>query len=430
MTVHTEPQAGAPDAGLLGIATGLLGSGRGRWSQRLATSIAVAAVVQRGHAWWTKAQTDRQFTVAVFENDEIWDTLHRRLLDMIPEDRRRVLVATTKRPGALPDHVRVPDRSVRLHYDGSRPQRVIFDGQAVSVAVERLYQQTGSDSGISQWLPAKIIFTARTLAGRRAVERFLAEVAAEHEKIHTAPALRLADRWSQWNHIGPVPRRPLDTVILPDGTMDRLVSELGEFLAAESDYTRIGVPWHHGILLHGPPGTGKSSTVKALAGHFGLDVHILSVNDVPAEANLAHLVGSIQGPAFLLLEDMDTVAAARDRDHAPESGKGITLSPLLQALDGVATPDGMITVISTNRPEALDSALVRPGRIDQRVEFRYVDHDQLRRLLLTFTGYAHGIDGIELPDDLTHAQIIDVLKRNLRDPGAAVAQVRQLVGAL
>ena len=85
--------------------------------------------------------------------------------------------------------------------------------------------------------------------------------------------------------------------------------------------------------------------------------------------------------SLLLIEDVD--AFFRDRDAA-HSQVRLSFSGFLNALDGVATQEGTVLVMTTNHVEHLDPALIRAGRIDERVELDYADEDQLRRLYLKF----------------------------------------------
>jgi len=105
-----------------------------------------------------------------------------------------------------------------------------------------------------------------------------------------------------------------------------------------------------------------------------------------------------------------------------DKGEGITLSGLLNALDGVATPHGLITVMTTNHREVLDDALIRPGRVDLDEKIDYATANQavdLWRLAFGTEVYVESIGGLA-----TAAQILEVCKRNLQDPAAARRALR------
>lgn len=158
----------------------------------------------------------------------------------------------------------------------------------------------------------------------------------------------------------------------------------------------------------GQPGNGKSSLAMALAGHFGLNVYSLSLRDTGmSDSYLAQLFNVLpSGKVLVLLEDIDSAGLRReyefedDEDSSrisdpryndwgvearmqPRAGRGrsratnVTLSGVLNALDGVQAPEGHIVVMTTNAPDSLDKALVRPGRIDERIEFKNASPKQM-----------------------------------------------------
>ena len=209
--------------------------------------------------------------------------------------------------------------------------------------------------------------------------------------------------------------RPADSVILPEGMLENLANDVRRFYSRRDWYRRLGVPYRRGYLLAGKPGNGKTSTIVALAGLFDAPICVLDLSSVlMSDDKLRDLLYSAPQGAFLLFEDIDAVVRNREAqaaaavDHisadglpspltelgaaASSSRSGVTLSGLLNALDGVASPEGRIVFMSTNYPERLDSALIRPGRVDLRVDFQNADRSQLRRLFLRF----HGEDSSEI----------------------------------
>lgn len=148
-------------------------------------------------------------------------------------------------------------------------------------------------------------------------------------------------------------------------------------------YVSRGVPYRRGYLFHGPPGTGKSSFISALAGHFGYSICMLSLSERTLDDDrLAHLLNSAPPNALLLLEDVDAAFVSRDlfenaQHRAFEGMTRVTFSGLLNAIDGVASAEERVLFMTTNHVHRLDPALIRPGRVDVQCLFDDCTDDML-----------------------------------------------------
>jgi chaperone BCS1 len=122
--------------------------------------------------------------------------------------------------------------------------------------------------------------------------------------------------------------------------------------------------------------------VLALAGELKLSVAVLSLSSrLMSDEALRSMIDALPVATLLLIEDVDCVF--KDQRNTT-SETGVTLSGLLNALDGVSSREGRVLFLTTNHPEKLDPALVRPGRVDRKVELGYATPDQARRLFLWF----------------------------------------------
>ncbi len=189
-------------------------------------------------------------------------------------------------------------------------------------------------------------------------------------------------RHDYWQVVGKRYPRPIESVVLKAGQMEMLLADMQRFMVARKWYLERGIPYRRGYLFHGPPGSGKSSAVVALASKLGLNIAsiILSACSLGDE-DLRTLMAATPEGSLLLLEDIDCVFTDR---KATSSESKVTFSGLLNAIDGVAAGEGRMLCMTTNHPEKLDPALTRPGRADVHAEIGLPDREQIGRLFLRF----------------------------------------------
>ena len=220
---------------------------------------------------------------------------------------------------------------------------------------------------------------------------------------------------SVWVKVATRPSRPMETVVLDYEQKNRVLADINEYLHPSTPrwYANRGIPYRRGYLFHGPPGTGKSSLAWAIAGVFGLDIFCISLVDPTlTEEDLGTMFTSLPRRCVVLLEDIDSAGLSkRQEEEAIEKSKpedeaaakisaeimraiksvqkdrqtnkesqGISLSGLLNAIDGVASHEGRVLLMTTNFPENLDEALIRPGRVDMKVRFTNATRSQIFEL--------------------------------------------------
>ena len=207
--------------------------------------------------------------------------------------------------------------------------------------------------------------------------------------------------YGNWNRLHSRPLRSLDSVILDPTALQRIVKDLGSYLEQETErwYASRGLPYRRGYLLHGPPGTGKTSLTLALAGHFRLPVHLVGLGNANmTDESLIDLLGNMPRRSILLLEDIDVAFPTRTQAAVPDTStsstdlvvkpkqsmSSVTPSGLLNALDGAAAQEGRVVIMTTNHREHLDPALIRPGRVDLELEFSLATTADLRQLFEKF----------------------------------------------
>ena len=209
-------------------------------------------------------------------------------------------------------------------------------------------------------------------------------------KDRVGPGLHIL-KGDYWDSVGDIPRRPLDTVLVDDDRIERLVADMRWFYSAQDWYVQRGVPWRRGYLLYGPPGTGKSSLIRALASELSLDIASLDVGRMGlSDDDLRDAMMEAPMKALIAIEDIDAVFVKRD---GGEKRSGVSFSGLLNAIDGVAAQEGRALIMTTNHKDKLDPALIRDGRADVHMELGCVNAETAGRLFKRF-----------FPDELKHCE--------------------------
>ncbi|KAI8867027.1 P-loop containing nucleoside triphosphate hydrolase protein, partial [Ramicandelaber brevisporus] len=169
--------------------------------------------------------------------------------------------------------------------------------------------------------------------------------------------------------------------------------DLDTFLNDREFYARIGMPYRRGYLLHGKPGTGKTSLINAISAHLNRDLYYINLRDISDDAQLNATFSSVPAGQMIVFEDIDTQStdggAVVDISGGGGGGGGglfdkmmekFALSTLLGNLDGHTLAEGTIIIMTTNHVEVLDPAVIRPGRMDLRLELGYASHLQIQTM--------------------------------------------------
>lgn len=204
-----------------------------------------------------------------------------------------------------------------------------------------------------------------------------------------------------------------DQVILPASTLTLLERNVIQFVKQRGRLSRFQQATKKGLLFYGPPGTGKTHTIhflaRALEGHTTLLVSAEQVGLLAEYMTLARLLQ----PSIVVLEDVDLIA--RDRSQMESACEEVLLNKLLNEMDGLKEEADILFILTTNRPEALESALAsRPGRIDQAIEFPPPDSAGRKKLVELYG------KGTRFP-----AEVLAELVR--RTEGVSAAFIKELV---
>ena len=212
----------------------------------------------------------------------------------------------------------------------------------------------------------------------------------------------------------PRPQVDADQVILPDGLLEPIVRHVLGIGEQASRLTELGIHLKRGLLLFGPPGTGKTHTVRHLLGRAAhATVIVLTGSGLSLIEEAAALARRLT-PSIVVVEDVDLIA--QDRDYSP-FGNPLLFS-LLDAMDGAASDADVTFLLTTNRPADLEQALVqRPGRVDLAVEIPYPGPVERERLLRLYAGDA-AVDAdlseaVARTDGFTASALKELMRRSV-----------------
>jgi hypothetical protein len=241
------------------------------------------------------------------------------------------------------------------------------------------------------------------------------ELYTQSQREGTKLFVAVSDRGSfYWRNVGTRPARLLQSVICDDGIAQTACADMTDFLGAATwyadpdilsidlcnildRYADRGIPYRRGYLLHGEPGTGKSSLVMALAGTLKMPVYQLSLSEQNlTDSNLTLLLNAVEANSIVLLEDVDAAFC----DRAAREGSSLSFSGILNAIDGVAASEARILFMTTNHIDKLDPALVRPGRVDVKFEMSLATQPMIAHMFRHFYSHSSSMCSVSCTEDV------------------------------
>jgi len=178
-------------------------------------------------------------------------------------------------------------------------------------------------------------------------------------------------------------------------------------LTEQNLYQQIGIDPPTGVLLYGPPGTGKTMMAKAVANStdatfiqvVGSEFAQKYLGEGPRMVRDVFRLARENAPAIVFIDEVDAVATKRyDAQTGADREVQRILLELLNQMDGFEQTDTVKVIMATNRPDTLDPALLRPGRLDRKIEFPHPDRRQKRLIFQVCTGKMNLGDDVDLED--------------------------------
>lgn len=241
------------------------------------------------------------------------------------------------------------------------------------------------------------------------------------------------------NNVNGAQAQAMEVVESPDVTFDDIggideqleaVREGIEYpLSYPDKFDQFNVDVPTGIMLHGPPGTGKTMVARAVANEIDASFIRLSASELVKKyiGEGARLVRDVfdvareNAPAIIFIDEIDAVATARTADGDGSNEVQRTLMQLFTELDGFEKDSNIFVIGATNRLDMLDEALLRPGRFDRKIEVGYPDEDGVRDILSVYT------DDVEIEDGVNFDRIVSQLTEFNDGDGASGADIQSVV---
>jgi len=191
--------------------------------------------------------------------------------------------------------------------------------------------------------------------------------------------------WDEyWDILHKQKKRSLNTLYFEDTFLKKVTMKFESFLKKETEdkYSKLGIPYKMNVLFEGYPGTGKTSLIYGLASHFDMNIAILHFDKEISDTVFLRALKRLPENTVLILEDIDVLF--KERKENDNNKSLLTFSGLINCLDGIATPYKLITLMTTNYKCNLDKALLRPGRIDYSLNFKYATKHQIQKMFNAF----------------------------------------------
>uniref|UniRef100_A0AAU7PH45 AAA-family ATPase n=1 Tax=Burkholderia phage vB_BgluM-SURPRISE13 TaxID=3159457 RepID=A0AAU7PH45_9VIRU len=222
-----------------------------------------------------------------------------------------------------------------------------------------------------------------------------------------------------WEQVGKVPLRDISTFCMNEDIKAEILNKITEFTNRRDWYRKKGLTYKESFLFLGPPGTGKTTLCKLLAAYFKKDLYVIDLTD-HTNASLVDALAKIKPGSFVLMEDVDQAGnAVKDRNKKKElvdmvmDMNCLTMSGFLNAFDGVVGLDNIIVLMTTNRPDDLDSAVRRKSRINNEYLIDEIGTKEI---------WAYATLMYELDDKILqpHPGVLAFLNSDIRLPGCEV----------
>ena len=337
-------------------------------------------------AIWARIRRLIIFSVTIEQTDELFEYMERWLKDKYQKKQRNVLAHISYKNFALngrevesprasePDVTKKEEVTIRhrediifLRYNGVRMK--IFKGRDKlenAKSLEYLY--------FDRYVISAFFFKKKIISLLGDIVEYNQQFKEDAKKL----SIFVYNGYQGWIKVRSVSPKRVENIVLEEGVMRSILDDISMFTKKKDWYTKRSIPYKRGYLFHGAPGNGKTSMALALADYLAKDIYVLPVSEISDDHQLKESFRNMGHNTIVLLEDMDAAFDGR------KSKSNISLSAMLNCLDGVYYKEGVITIMTTNHPKKLDPALIRDGRVDMKVDFTNPGDSEVKRYVEMF----------------------------------------------
>jgi chaperone BCS1 len=263
-------------------------------------------------------------------------------------------------------------------------------------------------------------YTFKAIRGAEIIKDFLNEcIELNSQKEPNELKVWTHNPYGDWYISGCITSKQIENVILPIDVKAKILYDIKEFQSSKEWYKKASIFYKRGHLYHGLPGNGKTSLSMAISSFMGRDLYCMDLNILSDNDSLKRTFNNISSHGVLLIEDIDGFYNQRE---AIKKDSKISFSTFLNCLDGAFYKEGLFTIITTNKLNSVDAALMRNGRMDKVIEIPQPGIDEINQYLNAFYG-ADDLKLLEYTASYSMCDIQEICMRHKNDPRECINEL-------